>query len=850
MRTFNSLSWRNIRSRPLRAGLNAIGIVLGVGLVFAVTALSANLVRTFDNLFDSVYGNTDIVVTTANGGGILPGGTIERVKATDGVEQATGVISSIMTLVKDGRASRKAADRIFAAGSDPRLGNPTGAKLVAGRALQPADEGMVIDKTFADKQGIVVGDSVPVAAAAGLRTLEVVGIERYKGDFSFGGQGLARLPLAAARDVFAQPKGYNEIDIRVSGDVSTIDDVKQRLEDEFGAGVQVSTPKDLGEQIGNAIKAFRVVLGFFAGIAVFVGGFLILNSFSMTIAQRIREIGMLRTMGAGRRQVTRSILTESIVLGVVGSVVGLGVGLLLMWGLIAMIRTFGLQFSGVYYPPSAFILAVLIGVLATIVAAWQPARRAGRASPMEAVREESATERPRIGRRTVFGVPMMLTGLLLTYAMVTSTDPSTLLVVAGIAGVFGLFTGAILMAPLLIRPIALVLAPVLRLGGRLEGRIAVDNVLANTRRSAATASILMVGIAMVATFGSIASSSIATLNKQLDAAFKSDFNVTPVGAGQGGGPQATMSPAVARALASTPGVAVVSPERTMFLTDGLDGVSTIVTAVDPATAAQVKAPDFVGATVQEAFDGLAAGGAILAQDYADRRGIDVGETITLAGLTGTKSVRVVALDPTSQQAEAGLTLSLATARDVYGLNQDSSIGITLDDGADTERVREALEAKLKAYPQVELKSTAEIKDDIERQQSQGLVFFYALMFVAILIGLFGVMNTMFISVIERTREVGVLRAIGARRRQVRKVVRRESILLAVAGTLMGLAVGLVLGYVFVYAFNRNTEGSVYAPPVGIIVLSAVLSVIFGVLAAGLPARRAARINVVEAVSFE
>jgi putative ABC transport system permease protein len=849
MRSFKSLAWRNIRSRPLRAGLNAIGIVLGVGLVFAVTALSTNLVNTFDSLFDSVYGETDIIVSTTNSAGLLPDGTLEKVQATDGVEDATGLLQSLLTLVKNGKASDKPADRMFVAGVDPGAGDYTGAEIVKGRDIEGGDE-IVVDKTFADKQGLEVGDAIEAAAPAGLAKFELVGINRFKNDFSFGGQGIAAIPLTAARELFDQPRGFNEIDVKVAGNAGDIADVKEDLQKQLGEGADVATPKDLGDEIGDALQGFSVVLGFFAGIAVFVGGFLILNSFAMTIAQRIREIGMLRTMGADRRQVTRSILVESLMLGVIGTILGLALGLLLTQLLVAMVESFGVPFNDVTYPTRAFVLAAVIGIAATLVAAWQPARRAGRASPMEAVNEETAAQPPKTRQRAAFGFPMMLLGLGGAYVLVTSSDASTPIVATGIGGIFLLFTGAILVAPIFIPLLSRVLAPLMRIGGRLEGRIAIDNVVANTKRSAATASILMVGIAMVATFGTVASSSLATIKKQLDETFKSDFTVQPIAADQGGGPQPTISPAVAKEIAKTPGVAVASPQRTLFVSDGWDDTDNFVAAIDPATAAQVQTPDFVGASVDEALQGLADGGVAISQSYAQPKGIEVGDTITIDGLRGQRRLKVVALDPTAVQATVGLLFSLKTADELFGLNQDSSFGIKLEPGADIETTRSAIERELERYPQLELKSTAELKADIERQQSQGLSFFYALMFVAILIGLFGVMNTMFISVIERTREVGVLRAIGAKRRQVRKVVRRESIILAVCGTVMGLAVGLVLGFVFFHGFFRNIENAVYAPPVGIIILSAILSVIFGVLAAGLPARRAARINVVEAVSYE
>lgn len=849
MRKFSSLSWRNIRSRPVRATLNAIGIVLGVGLIFAVTALSTNLVNTFDSLFDSIYGETDLIVGTENNAGLLPDDTLTKIRATDGVQSAGGTISSVLVLVKDGKVSKKATDRMYVGAADPEGEDFTGAKIVAGRDVAKTGNELVIDKTFADKQELSVGDEIEAAAPSGVIKLTIVGIERYKNDFSLGGQGLAGMPLTTARTAFDLPKGYNEIDIKAAGDQSDVAGVKKNLVAALGEGVDVSTPKDLGDEINDSLGAFNIILGFFAGIAVFVGGFLILNSFAMTIAQRIREIGMLRTMGAGRKQVTRSILREAAFLGLFGSLLGIGVGMLLTLGLIKLVESFGVPFSNITYPTIAFVLSVGIGVAATIVAAWQPARKAGRVSPMEAVSEEPTAEPPKIGRRAAVGLPLIALGLAGAWVMVTSNG-SGLVVVAGIGGVFALFTGAILIAPAVIPWIARALAPFVRIGGKLEGRIAVDTVIANNRRSAATASILMVGIAMVATFGSVASSSIATVKKQLDAAFQSDFAVRPINADQGGGPQSTISPRVTADIAKIKGVKVVAPERTLWLSKGFDDTDNFVRAIDPAAQSQVENPTYVGATEQEAYAGIEDGGVAISEAHAKTNDLAVGDTITVTGLSGSEQLPIVALDSGTVQATVGLTMSLDEARKIYGLNQDSSIAIGLVDGANTEQTRSAIEAQLKDYPQLEVSSTAELKDDIEKQQQQGLSFFYALMFVAILIGLFGVMNTMFISVITRTREVGVLRAIGARRRQIRKTIRRESIILTVAGTVMGLVVGLILGRVFVQGFNESVTNSVYALPWGIIITSAILSVIFGVIAAGLPARRAARTNVVEAVSYE
>ncbi|MFY9476158.1 MAG: FtsX-like permease family protein, partial [Aquabacterium sp.] len=788
--------------------------------------------------------------STENSAGIIPDSTLEKVRSIEGVAGASGIIQTISSIVKNGRASKKPEDRLFLSGVDPEATDFSGGTLDAGRDIKTGNE-IVLDREFAKKQNVKVGGEIDLAGPAGAERFAVVGLIKFRDGFSFGGQGFARTPIDTARAAFDTPDGFNEIDVETTSDeVATVANVKKKLAANLDEGIEVSTPKDLSDAIVDSLQGFSVFLNFFGAISVFVGGFLILNSFGMTIAQRVREIGMLRTIGASRKQITRSILREALFLGFFGSIAGCLLGLVLSVGLIALVERFGVPFGSVKYPVSAFVSAMAIGVVATVVAAVIPARRAGRISPMEAVNEERRSDRPRLSARLAIGSVLIVVGFAGSYVLAAAQTTPFHVVIAGIGGIFSLFTGTILVAPAIVPWIARALARPMRLLAPVEGRLAADSVTMNARRTAATASILMVGFAMVAAFGSIASSAVKSIKDELDRSFKSDITVQPLGFNEFGGPQQNISPALTKRIAGIDGVETVSPRRSLFIEDGVDGKQTLLSAIDPATRERIDGTRYIGAATGAVYAGMARGGVVVNEGYAEEQKIAVGDKIELDGIAGAREVPVVGLDPTTAQATVGLKVSLELAEEVYGLTNDSVLAIKVTPGADGGRVQKSIESELRDFPQLDVASSSEQKKAIERQQSQGFSFFYALMFVAVLIGVLGVMNTMFISVIERTREVGVLRAIGARRRQIRRMITRESLMITISGVLMGLVVGLILGRVFVTGFSKSSSTFVYAPPIGVIVTSALLSVVFGVLAAVLPARSAAKTNIVEAVSYE
>ena len=363
MRSYYGLALRQLRTRRLRLLLTAAGIVLGVGMICGVLLLAATIQRTFTDLYDSVYGETDLVVSGSESSGSLPPSALDRARAIDGVEQASGTVFAVLSLIgEDGKVDDGPGSTLNATGIEPGS-DLTDSRVTEGREIEGGRE-IQVEESWAESNGIEAGETVELAAPSGVVKFEVVGLFKFSNGLDFGGEGFGTLPLPAARDAFDRPKAFDEVQVVVeSDDEPSIEAVRSRLKTEFGKGVDVATPQSKGEDIQNQLQALNIVLYFFAGMALFVGGFLIFNSFNMTVLQRMREIGMQRTLGATRPMIVRSVLVEAGAMGLIGAPLGLGLGLLLAIGLSAVMRSIGFPVGELELTPIAFIAAVVTGIV-------------------------------------------------------------------------------------------------------------------------------------------------------------------------------------------------------------------------------------------------------------------------------------------------------------------------------------------------------------------------------------------------------------------------------------------------------------------------------------------------------
>lgn len=865
----------------MRAVLTAAGIVLGVAMILGVLLLSATIQRTFSDLFDSVYGRADLVVSGSQSSGTLRAETLNEVRRTEGVEEAVGNVQARFNLIEPTdreQAAPQPAPDVPPGAVPPGEGKPPAAEVtgeplnVVGQSSEAADfadtetvagrnpargREIELQQSWAEANKIEVGDRIRLATPSGTSRLDVVGLFAFTTGLDFGGEGFATMPLSAARKLMDKPRGYDEIQLTAGGGEETIAEVRQRLERGLERGAKVNTPDQKADEIESQLQAFNVILYFFAAMALFVGGFLIFNAFNMTVLQRIREIGMLRTLGATRAMIVRSVLTEAALLGLAGTVIGIGLGIALATGLIAITRDVAnVPVGELRFVWWALAAAVVTGVGTSVVGALWPARRAGRTSPIRAVLgTEGLRSRPR-PRRAVVGVVLIVIGLGGAFWLGAADETTPLVAAAGMFGTIAIFFGIAMASPFVISPMVRVLSwPLRRLFG-VEGRLAADAARSDPGRTAATATGLMIGLALVVAVNSIGASFLSSIEEEFDRSFARDLTVQPRGFSPGSGPQQTIDRDLRGKLAKIEEAAVVARERFLFVPNlpgpkGKRNSDGLLFAFDPEQYEPVDQTDVTGASREQAFERLERGQVTIGQGHADETGLEVGDRIELDGPSGSRRTRVAGIVETVVFGGQTIGMSLETLRDVWGVSSDSELALK----ATSEDARPTLERKVERivdrdYPNLTVLSNEELKADVEQQVSQQFAIFYAIVAVAVFASLFGIVNTLSMSVIERTREIGVLRALGASRWQVRRQVADESLVIGLIGALLGIVVGAGLGWALLTGLAAGIPGVVYKPPISTMAFVALASMVLGLIASVLPARRAARLDVIRALSYE
>jgi putative ABC transport system permease protein len=855
LRSFHSLALRQLRTRPLRSGLTAFGVVLGVGMVFGVLLLAGTIRATFDEVIDSAWGKTDLIVM-GEGNGTMPADTLDRIKSVEGVREAAGMVGGMFTrLERDGTPIDGTKGQMLIAGYETEGYQPYDFRLVKGRRIGSGVE-IMVEQNWAREHDYGVGDRVPAAGPTGDARLPIVGIFRLTSSLNVGGLGYAAMPLDAARKLFDQPSGWMQISIAAvdRGDAQAL---KTRVERVVGAGANVQTPGEFSDQIGEQLQGLNMVLYFFSGVALFVGGFLILNSFNMTVLQRMRELGMLRTLGASRRMATASVLVEALVIGAVGTVLGLGLGLGMASGLIALMRGMDVPVGSLDVTASAAITAAVIGILVTLLGAFWPAHRAGRVSPIRAVLGSGEVRGRASKRRLAIGLALFLPGLWFggSFWFGSESDTAGIAAYGGIVMTMAMFAGMAIAAPFLIMPVVRWLAVPLRRVLPTGGRLAADALLSNPLRTAATAVALAIGLCVVVVNSSMSASFIGTIQDQVDRAFARDLTVKAEGftLEQGGGPGVPRS--VQPAIEAMPEAGTVAPIRAILLDlPRLDGGAAqgMAIGVDPSKQAKVDGTEFKGISASTAYAGLERGGVLLGRAYADRAGLERGDTLALVGPAGRRPAEVIGvMDAVGAMGGMEMRLSLDTMKRVYGDSQPAELALE----ARSPDLRQRLDTRVAAllhrmYPNLETQSAAEAKDEIGAEIDRTFNLFNAIVIVAVIVSLLGVINTLAMSVIERTREIGVLRALGASRWQVRSTMLDESLMITIAGSVVGVAAGTLIGFMWVRGLDGVLPGISFHFPGTVALAVAIAAVVLGVVAAVIPARRASRLKVITALTYE
>jgi putative ABC transport system permease protein len=846
---------RGLFARKLRLTLTVLAVVLGTTLIAGTYVFTDSINGAFDKIFTVSNKGTDAAITphktidTSNNGGTqptVPGNVLEEVRRSPGVATAEGSIFDSGTILgKDGkRIGASGAPNFIASIADvPRFEAFT---VTDGRKPRDADEA-TIDQATADKEGWKLGDKVCAVAIAPRKCYTIVGTTEIAGQ-NLGGAAVLDVILPEAQRMLGKGSGFDEIQAAAKPGVSP---------QELKAGLRRSLPASLdvrtgAEQAAKQSKDIRDNLGFlktallaFAGISLFVGAFLIFNTFSITVAQRMREFALLRTLGASRRQVWRAVIGEGLILGFVGGVVGFALGIGTAALLRALFKAIGadLPSQGVVIETRTVVITVLVGTIVSLVASLSPAIRAMRVPPVEALREGAVAMSHEASRRLAIfaslllavGVGLMCVGLFGSL----KSDSAAISFMGGGAALT--FLAVALLSPRLVRPLASFIGrPIERMTG-ITGQLARENSVRQPGRTAVTAAALMIGVALV-TFASIfAAGAKATINGAIDTNLNSAFVVQNT---DGFSP---FSPEVLRTVDRVDGVSSVSGVR--FSQAKVQGVSgnQSVSSIDPQTFLGLYKLDMKEGG-DAAVSNLGANQVIVKKGYADSHDVNLGDTVQITTPIGKRlSLRASGIAEDKGGLLGNLTVTNTVAQTQFGEPKDAFGLVGIDRGANEAAVNRQIASVLEQrYPEAEVLTNQEFKDDIAGQVNQLLGLIYALLALAIIVSLFGIVNTLVLSISERTRELGMLRAIGTSRKQVKRVVRWEAVITALIGAVLGVVMGVVLAVLF----TRPLDDFTLSIPVPTLIVVLIVAGIAGVGAAVLPARRASKLDVLEALAYE
>ena len=840
---------KSLLARKVRLLLSTFAIVLGVAFVAGSLVFSDTLSRSFTALFASTVG--DVVVRPEGSGDprngpstrTVPAAVLDDLESVEGAARVDGNVNDIGVFVVD------RDDKVVGGQGPPAIGGnwsdaPAGhglesLSIVVGREPRGREE-VVLDASTAERGGYTIGDRVRIVTASeqAVLTPVMVGLADFQEGGSLNGATYAAFDTRTAQRLFTGGKDvYTDLWVTAEDGVSQ-EELRDAVAERLPAGLEAVTGDEAADEGASALKEaisfLTTFLLIFAGISLVVGAFLIVNTFSILVAQRSRELALLRALGASRRQVTGSVLLESFVLGALGSTIGLGLGVLLAMAIRLLFARFGLDLSGqsLVFRPRTVVAAYAIGIVVTMAAAWLPARRSARIAPVQALRDDVSMPETSLRRRFAGGLLLIgVGGAALAAGLFTSVAHGGWYVGAGVLAVL---LGVASASPVLSRPFLAVARVLLARLFDTVGNLAGQNSLRNPRRTTATASALMIGLALAATMAIVGDSAKASVDQAIEENFTGDYVVSNL-MGQ------PFSTSIGDRMARIDGVESVTRQRFAIGEDD-DGPQGL------GAADRSSLQDVLGVRlISGSFDDLRRDTVVVEQEYADEHGLDVGDDLEMT-LNG-QEVAYAVVGVFAENPVVGFPVQTVPATlTAAGLaERDNSLVVTV--GERSERLQERLEAVVADLPIVTVKDQAAFAEEQRGPIDQMVLMIFALLGLALFIAVLGIVNTLALSVIERTREVGLLRAVGLGRGQLRRMVTLESVVIAVLGATLGSVLGVLFGIAMMYAL-RDEGLEVISVPWDQLAAFLAVSVVVGVLAAVLPARRAARLDVLRAIATD
>ncbi len=854
------LTLRSLRVRLSRTVLTTFGIVLGVAVILAISITNRSTLDSITAVFSEASGKAHLVVTSSSADSRgIPDDILRRIVTVPGVKAAVPSLQ-VQALLADEAPPSSLDISMFGAvasglalyGIDPSL-DPEAReyKIVAGQFLTPALDpyDIVLVKDYADDKDIEVGEDLRILTSEGPQIVRVVGLMSKEGPGQLNNGAFGVVPLQAAREMFGRSGDLDQIDIVATPETATtsgLDELKAALQARLGARYTVIFPATQGKRVTEMLDTYQTGLTLFSAVALFVGAYLIYNAFSMTVVERTREIGMLRTVGMTRRQVMVQILAEAGMLGGIGSVLGIGAGILLARGLIRVMKfLLAQEVQHVTVPFDGLVAGTVVGVGVTLVAAAIPARQAGRISPLEALRIRGTRREGWVIR---YGWPL---GLALvgvgSIALGLGPLPMVSMYRIGPPAVIAIFLGATLLIPASVGVWERVARPwIPRIYGT-EGRLGSGNIQRSKVRTALTVAALMVGAAMILAIRSTTKSFAADLRSWIEVYVGGDLFVFA---------SLPMRDELAGRLQAVDGVAEVTPVRYFDVVwqtpDGEDEQLQFM-AIDPLTYPRVTW--FVFAAGQGDPDALlerlTAGDTLfISSVIAEQHGLAQGDTIRLSTRRGERDFEVAAVVVNYQNNGLVVLGNWTDMRRYFGLNDVSAFLLNVQPGYLPEEVQDRIDSLYGQRRHLIVESNRALKARALGMTARANALFDVLSLIAMVVAALGVVNTMTMNVLERTREIGMLRSVGMTRWQVGRMILAEAGMMGLIGGTLGMAFGVFLSRLFVTASAAEGEVPTYVFPAEGLLVSLVLALVVSQLAAIWPARRAARIRIIEAIQFE
>ena len=845
---------KGLLGRKFRTAMTALAIVLGVAMVSGTYVLTDTINKAFNNIFVDSRKGTSVVVSgkkvveeSLSGRARVPQSLLETVQALPGVAAAAGGIEDSAKIVdRKGKAVTTMGAPTLGYGVDFSQPRFNSLKLATGS--WPGADQVAIDKATADSEHFNVGDMISIAIRGPTQKLELTGIVTFGELSSLGGATIAAFDLQTAQKLFGKEGAFDSISVAAKNGVDE-DQLVHEILPLLPANVEAKTAADQAkldaDQVSKRLGFVEYFLLSFGGVALFVGAFVIFNTISITVAQRLREFATLRTLGASGRQVLTSIMIEALVIGALSSVVGLFLGLALAKGLSALFVTLGIELpqTGTVFATRTVVVSLVVGTVIAALAGVAPALRAISIPPIAAVREGAVLPRSRFAPYApyVAAAVVVVSLALLAYGMFAGGVATIARLALLAAGCLLLFIGVAMLSARIVKPLASLLGrPAERIGG-LPGRLARENSTRNPDRTVATAAALMIGLALVTFVAVLGQGLRNSIVDTIEAQVRSDYVVSS----QNG--IAPFPAAAGEAVARTPGVEVVSNVRGDAAK--VQGSEQKVTGIDPATITKVFRFDWTDGS-DAVVAGMGRTGALITKSLADGEKLRVGSALEVVTPTSKKlqfEVKGIYKSPPLGSLLGAVSISRDTFDSTFPVPKNQNTYVTVQ-GSPSDSREQALERALAPFPDTKLQTRTKFIDAQQKVIKTLLALLYVLLALSLIVSLFGMVNTLALSIIERTRELGMLRAVGLTRGQVRRMVRHESVITALIGAVLGLPLGVFLGALV--TLGLKNEGIPFALPTVSLVIFALVAVLAGILAAILPARRAARLDVLTALQYE